>query len=141
MFRRIDYTGVSASESTPQLVPGTTERRHAIEATYLAHTSGDGTQWRVRYYRGYTASKRAEYIGSVDLPSVAGTWYDADGDEDHQVAAPPLIVDLTYPGFPGGWTDADTPKTGLGLYCSVDQLANGGATDDALTIGTEIGRP
>ena len=141
----LTFTGVSGSESTAQLLADHSRngaqagRDAAIRQAYLKQVSGDGTQWRVRLYRGWTASKTAQFITAIDLPRTAGDFGDG-ADEDTSVPETPPITSTRYGTWPAGWTDASSPRAGLGIYATVEQLANGGATADEVDITITTGR-
>tara|TARA_Y100000310_G_scaffold245085_1_gene249999 strand:+ start:118 stop:567 length:450 start_codon:yes stop_codon:yes gene_type:complete len=142
----IAFTTIDSTESAGTLLVNTAKgNRQAgkvgfIRDVHLRQISGDGTQWRFRFYQGTTASPRETFLTYVDLPAVAGTFDNADGDEATSVPDSAKEFSTRFPDYSAGWTDEDTPIAGLGIYVSADQLANGGATKDAVTLTVTINR-
>jgi hypothetical protein len=136
----IAFTSISSTESAGTILINTAKgNRQAgkvgyIRDVHLRQISGDGTQWRFRFYQGTTASPRDTFLTYVDLPSVDDTFDNADDDEATSVPDSPKEFATRYLDYGAGWTDEDTPIAGLGIYVSADQINNNGATNDAVTL-------
>lgn len=138
--KTLAYTGVDGNESAAKaLFAAPAVGREAgllgvIKYLALVQASGDGTQWKVRFYEGYTAVPKSQFIAAVTLPVVAGAFDDGAGIAvaSMPTAAPPF--DTRIGNFAAGWTSASVSKAGLTVYVTVEQLANGGATADALGL-------
>jgi len=137
----IAFTSISGTESTAELLidhdnlGSRQSGAHGfIRDAHVLQVSGDGTQWRFRFYQGWTADPDAQYLTYVDLPATDNDFQNADGDEATSVPDTPKGFSTRYPDYAAGWTDEDTPKAGLGIYVSAEQLNNGGATVDAVTF-------
>jgi len=138
---RTNFTAIDGTQSTGSVVVLVEDFGRGsglagvISAAELKYTSGDGDQWRIRYFMGTTATPKAEFLTYVDLPTTAATYGDG-ADEDSSAPETAYPFDMTYHQFPAGWTDSDTPIAGLGLYATAEQLSNTGVTADAFTLRT-----
>lgn len=144
--KTLAFTGVDGTESSAKaLITAPSVGRSAgrwgvIKYLAMVQASGDGTQWKIRFYEGFTATPKSQYITSVTLPVVAGSFDDGAGTAASSAATTPAPFDTRIANFANGWTDADTSKAGLTVYVTVEQLANGGATNDAINLRIITGR-
>lgn len=145
---RTTFANVTRTEATAQAlyIVASGDGRNAGRDGVIKHcgilkSSGDGTQWVVRYYRGYTGALTDEFLGNCTLPTTAGTFGNADGDEDVLAADPPLDMSTKYGDYPAGWTDRDTPRAGLGIYVAIARTApNNDTNPDGIIVRTKTAR-
>lgn len=109
-----------------------------IKDFLLEKTAGTGTQFLVRFYKGWTADTDHEIITSVTVPAVADDWADAGSTQAPSTPDPAKRFSTFYKDFSEGWTDANTPRTGLGVYIDLVQVAGSSATN-AIITKTDIG--
>ena len=76
----------------------------------------------------------------MTLPVVAGSFDDGAGTAASSSPTTPPPFDTRIANFAGGWTSSSVSKAGLTVYVTDEQLANGGATKDAINLRIITGR-
>jgi len=126
-------TGMAASTRPNGSAPNGVISKVGIERT----SATSGTQWKVRYFQGWTADPDSLCILEVTIPATANV-FDHGAQANSKPVSGPVEYALSYDDFPAGWTDATTPKAGLGLWHSVQQVAGSG--NDTVKVYTTTKR-
>jgi len=129
---------VAIGNTQPASGRGGRGKSGAISKVGIERTSAtSGTQWRIRYFLGWTADPDRLCILSVDIPAAADV-FDHGVQSSSKPAAGAVEFSTDYNSFADGWTTTTTPKAGLGLWHSLQQI--GGSGDDTCDVYTTISR-
>jgi len=131
------FEDVTNSEATAQKLIGSDDFGvwGVIKNAYIQRTAGTGTQFKVRYYLGFTGTLTDRFLTACTLPSVADDWEGTN--EATESADPPFAYDTRLNSYAAGWTGG-APRAGLGVYITVERLDAAGNND--ITTETDLAR-
>ncbi len=116
--------------------------RGEIREFRVIRSAGDGTQWEVYVAQGFSTDASDEPLGYVTVPSTAADWSGPVAGNATFIPTKPRTFEMDNGNYPGGWTNATTPKAGLGLYIAMKRTGGTavGSTADTISLALRLGR-
>jgi len=144
---RLDFTCTTDTATGYQLATNEVNDnafgpRGEVREFRVIRSAGDGTQWEVYTAQGFTGDASDEALGYVTVPSTAADWSGPNAGFATFIPTKPRTFEMDNGNYPDGWTDASTPKAGLGLYVALKRVGGTavGSTADTIELGLRLER-